>query len=45
MAEISFAAQIVTVENACRMFAVERGKTQLQKEFATGLDYICIAYL
>jgi len=43
MAEIIFSVQTISVENACRVFAVERGKTQLQYEFATGVAYIFIA--
>jgi len=38
MAEISFAVRTITVKNACRVCAVELGKTQIQKEFATGVD-------
>ena len=38
VAEISIGVQTITAENACRAFAVERGKTQVQNEFAAGVD-------
>jgi len=38
VAEISFAIKTTAVEKAGRVFAVEQGKTQVQNEFAAGVD-------